>query len=114
MMQYAAKAPTIPIPFNKLLKVVALVDEKDSQVRALLERLTAENYEVEVSGRYDRDVSEDAAVGAYVVAVDGEGVTVVCADGRFKVTRVQPADGKKIEAGEWAKSANLTAGKILG
>jgi hypothetical protein len=23
------------------------------------------------------------------------------------VTRVQPADGKKIEAGEWAKSANL-------
>jgi methionyl-tRNA formyltransferase len=32
---------------------------------------------------------------------------VVCADGRFKVTRVQPADGKKIGAGEWAKSANL-------
>ena len=28
---------------------------------------------------------------------------MVCADGRFKVTRVQPADGKKIEAGEWAK-----------
>ena len=72
MIEYAAKAPTIPIPFNKLLKVVALVDEKDPQVRALLERLTAENYEVEVSSRYDRDVSEDAAVGAYVVAVDGE------------------------------------------
>jgi len=32
---------------------------------------------------------------------------VVCADGRFKVTRVQPADGKKIEAGEWAKGANI-------
>ena len=32
------------------------------------------------------------------------------ADGRLKVTRVQPADGKKIEAGEWAKSAGLTTG----
>src|ERR1700726_2364126 len=42
-----------------------------------------------------------------VVEVGSDGFTVVCADGRFKVTRVQPADGKKIEAGEWAKSANL-------
>ena len=42
-----------------------------------------------------------------IAAIDAEGFTVVCADGRFKVTRVQPADGKKIEAGEWAKSANL-------
>jgi len=39
--------------------------------------------------------------------VEADGFTVVCADGRFKVTRVQPADGKKIEAGEWAKSVNL-------
>src|SRR5712675_522679 len=42
-----------------------------------------------------------------IVAVEADGITVVCADGRFKVTRVQPADGKKIEAGEWAKSVNL-------
>jgi methionyl-tRNA formyltransferase len=42
-----------------------------------------------------------------IVAVEGDGFTVVCADGRFKVSRVQPADGKKIEAGEWAKSVNL-------
>ena len=42
-----------------------------------------------------------------IVAIDADGVTVVCADGRFKITRVQPADGKKIDAGEWAKSANL-------
>jgi methionyl-tRNA formyltransferase len=35
---------------------------------------------------------------------------VVCADGRFKITRVQPSEGKKIEAGEWAKSANLAVG----
>jgi methionyl-tRNA formyltransferase len=45
-----------------------------------------------------------------IVAVDDDGFTVVCADGRFKVTRVQAADGKKLEAGEWAKAANLAAG----
>jgi len=45
-----------------------------------------------------------------IVAVEADGFTVVCADGRFKVTRVQPADGKKIEAGEWAKSANIAMG----
>src|SRR3954470_20010557 len=48
-----------------------------------------------------------------VVIVEDDGFTVVCADGRFKVTRVQPADGKKIDAGEWAKSANLAKGTIL-
>ena len=45
-----------------------------------------------------------------VVAVEADGFTVVCADGRFKVTRVQPDAGKKIEAGEWAKSANVAVG----
>jgi methionyl-tRNA formyltransferase len=47
------------------------------------------------------------------VAVDADGFTVVCADGRFKVTRVQPADGKKIEAGEWIKTASLKTGAIF-
>ncbi len=42
-----------------------------------------------------------------IVAIEADGFTVVCADGRFKVTRVQPADGKKIDAGEWAKTANI-------
>jgi methionyl-tRNA formyltransferase len=48
-----------------------------------------------------------------VVAVESDGFTVVCADGRFKVTRVQPADGKKVEAGEWVASVHLAKGKIL-
>jgi methionyl-tRNA formyltransferase len=48
-----------------------------------------------------------------VVEVEADGFTVVCADGRFKVTRVQPADGKKVDAGEWLKSANLQKGAIL-
>jgi methionyl-tRNA formyltransferase len=45
-----------------------------------------------------------------IVAVEADGITVVCADGRFKVTRVQPPEGKKVDAGEWAKSANLAKG----
>ncbi len=45
-----------------------------------------------------------------IVAVEADGFTVVCADGRFKVTRVQPDAGKKIEAGEWAKSASVAVG----
>jgi methionyl-tRNA formyltransferase len=48
-----------------------------------------------------------------VVAVEADGFTVVCADGRFKVTRVQPDGAKKIEAGEWAKSAGLAIGARL-
>ena len=56
MIEYAVKTPTIPIPFHKLLKVVALVDGNDREVRALLDRLTAERFEVEISDRYERDV----------------------------------------------------------
>jgi arginine/lysine/ornithine decarboxylase len=72
MMQFEVKTPTIPIPFNKLLKVVAVVDDGNREVRALLDLMTAEGYEVEVGDRYDRDPSEDAGVGAYILSVDGE------------------------------------------
>ncbi len=44
-----------------------------------------------------------------VVLVEGDGISVVCADGRFKLTRVQ-ADGPKIGAGEWAASAKIEKG----
>ncbi len=72
MMQFEVKTPTIPIPFHKLLKVVAIVDGDNHEVRALLERMTAEGYEIEVAADYTRDASEDAAVGAYILAIDGE------------------------------------------
>ena len=49
-----------------------------------------------------------------IVAIEADGITVVCADGRFKVSRVQPDGGKKIEAAEWAKSANVAAGAKFG
>jgi methionyl-tRNA formyltransferase len=48
-----------------------------------------------------------------VVEASSEGFTVVCADGRIKVVRVQPSDGAKISAGEFVGNAKLTPGKRL-
>src|SRR4051812_15999832 len=70
--EFPLRAPTIPIPFHKLLKIVALVDADDPQTRQLLEHIAAEGFEVERSDRFDRDISEDAAVGAYIACVDGD------------------------------------------
>ena len=64
-------APTIPIPFAKLLKIVAIVDPANAQTQELIERIRAEGWEVELSDRFERDVSEDAAVGAYIALIDG-------------------------------------------
>jgi methionyl-tRNA formyltransferase len=44
-----------------------------------------------------------------IAAVEADGFSVVCADGRFKVTRVQ-ADGPKITGGEFAANAKLNPG----
>jgi ornithine decarboxylase len=72
MIPRDVKSPTIPIPFHRLLKVVAIVDEKDPLIKQLLDHIAAENVEIEVSNSFDRDVSEDAAVGAYIAMVDGD------------------------------------------
>jgi len=48
-----------------------------------------------------------------IVDVAADGFTVVCADGRFKITRVQLADGKKIDAAEFVGSAKLAVGARL-
>ncbi|MGD0470206.1 MAG: ornithine decarboxylase [Terriglobales bacterium] len=66
------KTPTIPIPFHKLLKVVAIVDAENPKIRQLLERISADNFVVETSASFDRDVTEDAAVGAYIAMIDGD------------------------------------------
>src|SRR5437879_990885 len=47
-----------------------------------------------------------------IVAVEADGFTVVCADGRFKVTRVQ-AGGPKGAAGESATASTLPTGTRL-
>ena len=72
MIPRDVKSPTVAIPFHKLLKVVAIVDQKDIQTKELLDQIRAENFEVEVADNFDRDVSEDAAVGAYILLVDGD------------------------------------------
>ena len=69
---YAIKPPSIPIPFGRLLKVVAVVDPGNEQTKELLAQIVAEGYVVEVSSAPTRDVTEDASVGAYIVATDGE------------------------------------------
>jgi len=72
MIPRSVKAPTIPIPFHKLLKVVALVDGENPQIRELLDQIRAEHYTVEVRDRYEGDPTEDADVGAYIALVDGD------------------------------------------
>jgi ornithine decarboxylase len=69
--EFRMRAPTMPIPFHRLLKVVAIIDPQDPQARQLVDHIRAEGYEVEVSERLERDVSEDAAVGAYLLWIDG-------------------------------------------
>lgn len=63
---------SISIPFNKLLKIVAVVDDNNVQVQTLLKAIAADGYEVEITASYERDVFEDAAVGAYIIAIDGD------------------------------------------
>ena len=72
MIPRDVKAPTIPVPFHKLLKIVAIVDPRHTQTKQLLDHIAAENFEVHASDSFDRDVSEDASVGAYIALVDGE------------------------------------------
>lgn len=72
MIEYSAKVPTIPLPFHKLLKVVALVDQNNREIGQLLDFIKAENFEIEIGDHYDRDASEDTAVGAYIISIDNE------------------------------------------
>ena len=52
MIEYAARTPKIPIPFHRLLKVVALVDGEQSAGPALLDRLARR----ELRGRDQRSL----------------------------------------------------------
>jgi arginine/lysine/ornithine decarboxylase len=72
MIPRDVKAPTVAIPFHKLLKVVALADGTDPEIRELLALIAAEGYQIEVTDRLDRDVTTDADVGAYLAMVDGD------------------------------------------
>ena len=71
MIPRDVKAPTVAIPFHKLLKIVAVVDRENAQIKELLDHIVELNFEVEVVDDYARDVSEDASVGAYIGLVEG-------------------------------------------
>ena len=66
MIPRDVKAPTVAIPFHKLLKVAAIVDATNAQTKELLDQIAAEGFEVEVRDSFAGDVSEDASVGAYI------------------------------------------------
>ncbi|MCG2593356.1 ornithine decarboxylase [Ramlibacter sp. XY19] len=66
------KPPTVPISFQGKLKVVAIVDAANPQIREILDQIRADNYEVEVTDSFERDVSEDSDVGAYIALIDGD------------------------------------------
>jgi ornithine decarboxylase len=72
MIPRDVKAPTIPIPFHRLLKIVAIVDAANPRTKELLDQITSEKFEVEVTETFERDVSEDASVGAYIALMDGD------------------------------------------
>ncbi len=57
-----------------------------------------------------RDPKGIAGKMGEIVAVETDGFTVVCADGRIKVLRVKTADGGKVGAGDYAAAAQLAVG----
>jgi methionyl-tRNA formyltransferase len=60
-----------------------------------------------------RDVAGLGGAMGEVVDVGKDGFSVVCADGRLRVTRVRPAGSAKMGAGEWAAESGLGPGARL-
>jgi len=68
---FRVNCPTLSTAFHTLLKAAATVEGGGPQTRQRLDHIAVEKHQIEVSDRFDRDVSEDAAVGAYSAAIDG-------------------------------------------
>ena len=60
-----------------------------------------------------RDVGGVGGAMGEVVEAGAGGISVVCADGRLRVTQVKVAGGKKMDAGEWAAASGLVPGARL-
>jgi len=110
MIELAVKPPTIPIRFHKLLKVVVIVDRpEDPQIRQLLDHIAAEHFEIEIAADFDRDVSEDADVGAYIASIDGE-----CLERARQLAHAARALGFHIPLWGVADSHRITHIAVLG
>ena len=68
---YSLQPQVVPIPFHKLLKIVAVVHPDSAPTQELLAQIRAEGYEIELASVHARDVTEDASVGAYILLTDG-------------------------------------------
>ena len=102
------------IDIKQLSKTVEdVVVPLPNEIFGALNKLGSVNWGEYVRTEKSSNFTERPRIALLLGTVIADGFIAVCADGRFKVTRVQPADGKKIEAGEWAKSAGVAAGARL-
>ena len=53
-------------------------------------------------------------VSSKIIAINDDGVTVQCIGGRILIQRVRPQGGGKVHSSEWAASAGLSVGDVLG
>jgi methionyl-tRNA formyltransferase len=72
---------------------------------------TLNGVEVQV---FDSNHIPGDGVSSKIITVDDDGVTVQCIGGRIQIKRVKPDGGGKIAATEWAASASLSVGDVLG
>jgi methionyl-tRNA formyltransferase len=49
-----------------------------------------------------------------ITDIGPESIRITAQGGQIEVSKVKPEEGKKVSAAEWAKSANVAAGTILG
>ena len=72
---------------------------------------TLDGAEVQV---YDSARVLGDGVSSKIIDINDEGVTVQCIGGRILIKRVRPAGDGKVTASEWAASAGLSVGDLLG
>lgn len=63
---------------------------------------------------YDCVRTPGDGVSSKIVDINDEGVTVQCIGGRILIKRLRPAGGGKVTASEWAATADLSVGDLLG
>jgi methionyl-tRNA formyltransferase len=49
-----------------------------------------------------------------ITGIGPESIRITAQGGQVEISKVKPEEGKKVSAAEWAKSANVAAGTILG
>lgn len=72
---------------------------------------TLNSAEVQV---YDSARIPGDGISSKIMDITDEGIAVQCIGGRILIKRVRPAGGGKIAASEWAATAGLSVGDLLG